>query len=434
VTTAPVRPVPAPLDSCDKGVPGSAVAIPLADVPAQQWNVLREDLPLPVAVLKEEALRHNSRWMASFVRESDVSLAPHGKTSMSPDLFDLQLADGAWGLTLATPHQVQVARRFNYSRIFLANQLIGRSAIEYVVSELRRDPEFEFYCLVDSIENLNQLVGIARRMGLSRPINVLVEMGYRGGRAGCRTIPAGVELARAIAASAGTVALCGVEGYEAFLRGRTQAETIAAIEAFLDGVTALARQCEAEGLLSRTPVLLSAGGTSYFDIVAEKLTHAGLTQPVVVLLRSGCYVTHDSLMFTRAFALMRQRSHRVDKSGEGPRAAIEVWAYVQSRPEVQLVIAGLGKRDVSYDEGPTPLSWFRPNAAMHDPVPMPEGHTVVKLNDQHSYMTVPADSPLTIGDMIGFGVSHPCLTFDKWRVMHLVDSHYSVVGSIRTYF
>jgi D-serine dehydratase len=417
VTTAPVRPVPAPLDSCDKGVPGNAVAIPLADVSAQEWNVLREDLPLPVAVLKEEALRHNSRWMASFVRESDVSLAPHGKTSMSPDLFDLQLADGAWGLTLATPQQVQVARRFNYSRIFLANQLVGRSAIEYVVSELRRDPEFEFYCLVDSIENLNQLVGI-----------------YHGGRTGCRTISAGVDLARAIAATAGTVALCGVEGYEAFLRGRTQSETITAIEAFLDGITALARQCEAEGLLSITPVLLSAGGTSYFDIVAEKLSHAGLTRPVVVLLRSGCYLTHDSLMFTRALALMRQRSHRVEKQGEGLRAAIEVWAYVQSRPEAQLVIAGLGKRDVSYDEGPTPLWWFRPNAAMHDPVPMPEGHTVVKLNDQHSYMTVPADSPLTIGDMIGFGVSHPCLTFDKWRVMHLVDSHYSVVGSIRTYF
>jgi len=434
VTTSPIRPIPAPLDSCDKGVPGIAVAVPLADVPAQRWNVLREDLPLPVAVLKEETLRHNSRWMASFVRESDVSLSPHGKTTMSQDLFDLQLTDGAWGLTLATPHQVQVARRFNYSRIFLANQLVGRSAIEYVVSELRRDPDFDFYCLVDSIENLNQLVGIARRMGLPRPINVLVEMGYHGGRTGCRTLRAGVDLARAIAATSGTVALCGVEGYEAFLRGRTQTETITAIEAFLDGITALARQCEAEGLLSRTPALLSAGGTSYFDIVAEKLSHAGLARPVVVLLRSGCYVTHDSLMFTRAFALMRQRSHRVEKSGEGLRAAIEVWAYVQSRPEAELVIAGLGKRDVSYDEGPTPLSWFRPNAAMHDPVPMPEGHTVVKLNDQHSYMTVPADSPLTVGDMIGFGVSHPCLTFDKWRVMHLVDSHYSVVGSIRTYF
>src|SRR5271155_2365227 len=131
VTTSRIRPIPAPLDSCDKGVPGIAVAIPLADVPAQRWNLLREDLPLPVAVLKEETLRHNSRWMASFVRESDVSLSPHGKTTMSPDLFDLQLADGAWGLTLATPHQVQVARRFNYSRIFLANQLVGRSAIEY---------------------------------------------------------------------------------------------------------------------------------------------------------------------------------------------------------------------------------------------------------------------------------------------------------------
>jgi D-serine dehydratase len=71
---------------------------------------------------------------------------------------------------------------------------------------------------------------------------------------------------------------------------------------------------------------------------------------------------------------------------------------------------------------------------MARPVPMPGGHAVLKLNDQHCHMAIPEDSPLSVGDMVAFGISHPCLTFDKWRVIHLVDDDYRVTSSIRTYF
>ena len=36
--------------------------------------------------------------------------------------------------------------------------------------------------------------------------------------------------------------------------------------------------------------------------------------------------------------------------------------------------------------------------------------------------------------MVGFGISHPCLTFDKWLVMMLVDDDFHVIGAIRTFF
>jgi D-serine dehydratase len=422
-----------PLDACDKGVPGHAQDIALQDVAAQGWNLLREDLTFPVAVLKQAELIHNSRWMKNFLLASGVSFAPHGKTTMSPELFDLQLGDGAWAVTVATPHQLQVARKFGYKRIFLANQLVGRSAIEYVTAELEADPAFEFYCLVDSLEGIEQLTRNARRAG-QRRISVLVEMGYAGGRTGCRSVAEGLKVARAVAAESDALALCGIEGFEGLLRADTPADAAAAVEKFLDSVTALAKACDTESLFSSSPVLLSAGGSTYFDLVVKKLSLTTLSRATRVVLRSGCYLTQDSLMYSLAFANMRERSQLVAGLGEGLRPAIEVWAYVQSRPEDTLVIAALGKRDISYDELPVAVSWFRPGSGAQHPSPLPAGHRVTRLNDQHCHMSVPADSPLGVGDLMAFGVSHPCLTFDKWRIIHRIDEHYNVIGSLRTYF
>ena len=113
---------------------------------------------------------------------------------------------------------------------------------------------------------------------------------------------------------------------------------------------------------------------------------------------------------------------------------MEVWACVQSRPEAAKAILTMGKRDVSHDAGlPAPLHWFRPGA-MTKPEPMPVGHTVTGLNDQHCHMAVPHDSPLAVGDMVGFGIGHPCTTFDKWTVIMVVDEDYSVTDAIRTFF
>jgi len=49
-------------------------------------------------------------------------------------------------------------------------------------------------------------------------------------------------------------------------------------------------------------------------------------------------------------------------------------------------------------------------------------------------MTVPIESPLQVGDLVSFGVSHPCLTFDKWQHLYVVDDNYNVISAIRTFF
>ncbi|TPI38088.1 amino acid deaminase [Mesorhizobium sp. B3-1-9] len=421
------------LSPLDKGVPGTISEVTIEAVADQRWSLLREDIPLPAAVIKQDALRHNREWMKSFLEDSGMALAPHGKTTMCPALFDMQLDDGAWAITVATAHQLQVARAFGYSRIFFANQLIGKSAIDYVMRELANDPAFEFFCLVDDLSNVEALASAARAATLGRPMKVLVELGYVGGRTGCRTVEQAMTLARAVHAS-GTLALAGIEGFEGLIRGSSNTETLAQVESLLGTMVELAERCASQQLFAEGTVLLSAGGSSFFDVVATRLSAARLDRKTRILLRSGCYITHDSVLYVRAMDAMRERNSTLADSHGGLEPALEVWAYVQSRPEAEKAIVGFGKRDISYDDLPVALSWYRPDGGMTAPQPVPAGYVVTRLNDQHCHLSLPASSPLRVGDLIGFGISHPCLTFDKWRVIHLVDPSYRVTGSIRTYF
>ncbi len=235
-----------PLDDRVKGIPGGTAPFPLGAAADRSWNVLREDLPLPLAVLKRSAVEHNSRWMQRFLALSGAVLAPHGKTTMSPQLFRRQLDDGAWGITLATVGQVQVARRHGIGRILLANQLVGRQAVRYVLDELRRDPDFDFYCLVDSLDGVRLLAEAARAEPAGRPLKVLLEGGVDGRRAGCRSLAAALEVARAVKAAEPVLALGGVEGFEGLISGPDAAGREAAVAAFIGFLVEIARGCESE--------------------------------------------------------------------------------------------------------------------------------------------------------------------------------------------
>lgn len=416
----------------DKGVPGGIAPVALADVGAQGWNVLAEDLPLPVALLRSADIDHNSRWMRGFIDAHHVAIAPHGKTTMAPGLFDLQMRDGAWGITLSTPHQIAAARALGHKRIFVANQIVGRAGIRYVLDEIGRDPTLELYCLVDSLVLVEQIEQVAAEIGATRPLGVLVEKGFAGGRTGCRTVDEALAVARAVSASS-HLELAGIEGFEGIIRKGSPDETLDALTSFLDSVVAVAEACDHERLFARDTILLSAGGSAFFDLVVASFEKAQLSVKRTILLRSGCYITHDSGMYTYAFEYLRKRAPELFEEG-GLRPALEVWGYVQSCPEPGRAIVTIGKRDVSYDDMPVPQHWYRPGGSMVAPIPVPEGHKVHQLNDQHGFLDLPEGSPLAVGDMIGFGISHPCLTFDKWRVLHLVDGDYTVTGSIRTYF
>jgi D-serine dehydratase len=421
------------LDRCVKGVPPAAAPLRLGDVAARGWNLLKGDLPLPVAVIKRAALDHNSGWMRRFLGLTDARIAPHGKTTMAPQLFAKQLADGAWGITVASVGQMMVCRAFGVERIVLANQLVGRQEIATVAEELRRDPAFDFYCLVDSLEGVHRLVDVTASANIGRPLHVLLEGGIMGARTGCRTTEEAVAVARAVKAASPHLALRGVEGFEGLLTSGTPSEQDAKVSAFLDYLVEIARLCAAEKLFAPGPIILTAGGSAFFDLAATRL-HNAAPQGVEVVIRSGCYLTHDSKSYRDMVARLLERMPAAKSLGDGLQPALEVWAHVQSRPEPGRMIATMGKRDVGFDVTlPILEQWYRPG--MHAAPQRTDGlGTVVALNDQHAHIEVPKDAPFQVGDLLSFGVSHPCTTFDRWQLIYEIDERHNVIGAIKTFF
>ena len=421
------------------GVKGLPITEPLRQgaIGVQGWNVLHADTGFPVAVLKTSSLLHNLGWMRRFCERYGVTLAPHGKTTMSPQLFGAQLANGAWGITLATASQVQVAHRFGVRRVLLANQLVAPSDIKAVLALLRGDPDFECIVLADSLAGVARLAEAVAVHPLARPLPVLVELGLAGKRAGCRTLEEAITVARAIAGAPGLL-LAGFEGYEGLLVSDDRGADLEAVDAFLAQLVALVRGADDEGLFTGEEILLSAGGSSYFDLVARSFGQlreqaASLSRPLRAVLRSGCYLTSDHGTYHR---LLRELDAR-EGEGEGLRPALEVWAMVQSRPEPTLAILTMGKRDASYDADlPIPLLHHRPGPGT--PHPLPAGCAIFKLNDQHAYLRLPEDHALcmelAVGDLVGCGISHPCTTFDKWPLLLGVDDDYHVRGAFNTCF
>jgi D-serine dehydratase len=413
------------LDDTVKGIPGGTSPFKLQDIAGHDWNVLRQDLPLPLLVLKESVLAHNEQVMQAFLEEHNACLAPHGKTTMAPQLFKRQLDTGAWGMTAATVSQLQVYRAFGASRILMANQLVGRANIRYIVDQLNSDPAFDFYCLVDSPALVEHMVGYIREAGATRPLNVLVEIGIAGGRTGCRSFGDANAVVTAIKAHPDELALAGVEGYEGILKlerdGGTQA-----IDRYLMSLNAFLKVIKPEDF-AHDEIILSAGGTAYFDRVAEILNKVEYPLPKHLVLRSGCYLTHDSGGYRRQMEAARQRGWT-----PGFEPALEIWSYVQSTPEPGLALLTMGKRDFPYDvDLPCPVRRYRPADGSSLDI---AATTISEANDQHAFLTEIDGLDVAVGDMVACGISHPCTAFDKWRFIPVVDDDYTVTDGILTFF
>lgn len=418
-----------------KGLPHHSPALHVSDVGTQGWNVLAGDLPLPVVVLKREALEHNIAWMAERTRAWGVELAPHGKTTMSPQLFRRQLDAGAWGISFGNVFQLAVGVAAGVRRALIPNQVMDAADLEAIQSLRATHTDLRVVFLVDSLAQLALIEQWRARHPTALPFEVLLEIGFTGGRTGCRSEEEALVLARRAHASA-AVQLVGIECYEGlWAKGESVADE-AWVNTLMDRVDAVALQCVQEGLFEGEEVIISAGGSAVFDLVAARLKPA-LGRPVRPLLRSGCYVTHDHGTYTHMLQAMAPRLGCA--CGDALRPALEVWALVQSRPEPGLAIVGAGKRDLSFDMGlPTPVARAVPGALRSQAVPA--GWRIDGLNDQHAYLRWDAtDAALdalapVVGERIGLGISHPCTTFDKWRWMPVVEEDYRVSDAVSIHF
>ncbi|MCU5771458.1 amino acid deaminase [Erwiniaceae bacterium BAC15a-03b] len=383
---------------------------------------LLRDVSLPALVLHQSALQHNLHWMQQYATAHGAELAPHGKTTMTPTLFRRQIDAGAWGITLATATQCVVAAQHGIRRILLANQLLGRPDMQ-LVADLLRAGDIEFHCLVDSAVNVHQLGAFFRQQGLT--LNVMLEVGVVNGRCGCRTGQQINEVTEAIARYH-SLALSGIEGYEGVIASNNEQHDVAA---FISMLVKTALALKAAGKFATERPIITASGSAWYDLVADAFAREDAREAFITLMRPGCYLVHDHGIYKQAQNALLVR-HPQMHSALLP--AMEVFAYVQSVPEPGRVIAALGKRDIAHDSMPVPLRVYP--QGQHNALALDEHYQVIRLMDQHAFIDVPDNHQLTPGDIIAFGASHPCLTFDKWRRLCVVDEQLEVIETLETFF
>jgi D-serine dehydratase len=416
------------IDACHKGfgLPGPVTAAGLA---RERPALFGGGFIMPLLVLRETALRHNIEAMAAYCAAAGVDLAPHGKTTMAPQIFARQLAAGAWAVTAATAGHVRAYRAFGVPRILLANELVDPAGAAWLAAELAADPGFDCYVYADSLAGVRLLESAAQGAGLRRPLPVLVELGQPGGRTGCRAVAEAVTVARSVAAS-GSLRLAGAAGYEGSVGHDATPGTLAAVAGFCRDLRRLGARLD--GLADGPePLVLTAGGSSFFDIVVAELTAPADGAPARrprVVLRSGAYVTHDHGLYA---GLTPGGPGQAGRTGPALVPAFELWAHVLSRPEPGLAVLGAGRRDVAFDAGfPVPLRVRSQGGRLT----AAGGMSVTRLDDQHAYLNVPGGAGPAPGDLVCLGISHPCTTFDKWRVIPVADDGDRVVDAIHTFF
>ncbi len=417
------------LEPGTKGLPAGVGPITIAEARKAGWR-LHRDLQMPAAILRRPALANNADWMRRFVGQMPgLVLCPHGKTTMAPQLMDRQLREGAWGMTCATIAHLRCYRRFGVQRVLFANQIVEQADAAWLAGELRDDPGFEIHIFVDSVDGVARLSDAAMQAGLERPISLLLEVGVAGGRTGVQSVTDGLAIAQYVDQAAG-VELSGVATFEGVVQGKGDLGMEPHVEDLFARVGEIALSVAQQGFLRAAgPVILSAGGSRFFDLAAARLKAVDLGRETLVILRSGCYISHDAHHYEAAFRRMTERQVLTPIAG-ALENALEIWASVQSRPEPERAYANLGKRDVSYDiDLPYVLAARRGDNSLVGA----EAH-VLKLSDQHAHLSLPESSPLRFGDRLGFGISHPCTTFDKWRFLFEVDEDDMVVDIIATMF
>ena len=405
-----------PLDWRFKAIPVAAWGKTAGEFLAERPRL--SDLGTPLLTLDAPALDANLAAMAAYCDVAGVELAPHGKTTMAPELWSRQLAAGARGITVANVPQLRVGRAFGVRRLYLANALVDPAALRWISAELDADPEFEFSCWVDSRRTVELMDDALRSRDAQRPIDVFVELGAPDRRTGARTVDEAVEIAQAIAV-APTLRLIGVAGYEGVVAHDASPENLAAVRGYLHGLVELHSRLLTSGLYRDVDtVWLTAGGSAFFDQVVDVL--GPLSGPgVKILLRSGAYLIHDDGFYAGISPFSRG-------VGKPLASAMHGWARVLSRPEPRLALLDGGKRDFPFDEGlPTPQR-------------IQGEATVTAIADQHTFLKLDPGVRLSVGDVVRFGLSHPCTAFDKWSLVPVLDDASAedpyVIGLVRTYF
>lgn len=392
----------------------------------KSWNILQENVSLPAATLSSSAINHNQMWMDKFAEKFQFLLAPHGKTTMLPELFKLQVASShCYGMTLATVAQVSAAFQSGIKRVIMANQLVGQCNMHIISTILDQDPTFEFVCLVDSSVNVAQLGRFFKER--QQNVKVLIEYGIDGGRTGIRNESQENDVLSELKKWSGNVSVVGVEFFEGILSDELE------VRRFIKWSLSRVQKLATDNIFANDEIIITGAGTSWFDVVAQDFRNFELNCPLklTTIIRSGCYLIYDyglySNMEKRVTDLNAGEEKEFKILSQSLKPTLKIWAYVQSVPEKNLAIVGMGRRDAGNDSGyPVLYLHFRPGTLSPTYFNRGTSFELFKMMDQHSFLRIDESSDFQVGDILAFDIYHPCTTLDKWRNVLLIDDEFNV--------
>ncbi|ULJ75686.1 alanine racemase [Rhizobium gallicum] len=423
------------IDERVRGFPPGNLPLPLAAIGKQGWKPYDGRMALPLISLDRQAFSGNVELMMAFVKSHGAEIAPHAKTPMSTALAHALLAAGAWGTTVADIRQAAVLLKAGQRRLIIANEIGGAAGARRLAALLADYPDAEFHVFVDSTVLVDALRSAWQQRADLPPLGLLVEFG--AGRAGVRSVDAAEAVLDAILAmETPALRLTGIAAYEGAAATADAEETMLRIDALM-AVTADFLPRVRTRIGKDRPLLVTAGGSVFFDVVVARLAAAVAADPACrLVLRSGAIFFYDHGIYERGLAGLDARGgFRIGgetvSAAAGFRPALRVWAEVLSRPEAQLAICGMGMRDVAMDQGlPRPLALYRNGAYLADL----RGAEVFRLNDQHAFVALADGSDVAVGDVIEYGISHPCTCLDRHAILYGLDPDHSVTTAYLTSF
>ena len=427
------------IDSKTKGIL-NLNKIKIKNITKQKWNILNEDIQFPILTINESKFNKNIFSMKKYTDSNKVLLAPHSKTSMSPQLLSRIDKLGCWGFTVANNQQLSVLLQMGIKKIILAN-LITNDSNMYNFFELvkKYNKTSDVYICVDSKFGVNLLNKISFKYKFNINIKILIEVGLKNSRSGIRNIKSLKSLVNSINKLPMNFALSGVLFYEGASKTNNYFSSINNVKKSIAFAISSFDFLIQNNFIKDNEYILSGGGSEFFDLVVDAFNNYKSTKKVKFVIRPGSYIAYGDGYYTSALNKIDNRKkiiikNKTVKASSLFKPALELWSFVISQQDKGKAVLNFGKRDVSFDLGlPIPLAIYR-NRKLFKKIDNTKNIKIYKLNDQHAFIKFNSKFNLKVGDLLKFGVSHPCITIDNWNTLYMIDNRNIITEAVKTIF
>ena len=428
------------IDSKTKGI-NEINKIKVKDIPNKKWNILKENVQFPILTMKESVFKKNIKSMNNFANYNGVSLAPHCKTSMCPQILKKLNDLNYWGFSAANNQQLSMLLEMGIKKIIIANLITNKSNIINLFKLIEKyGYAKKIYLCVDSTFGVNLLKELSIQYKFKHKLRILIETGFQNSRNGVRNLNSLNILTGKIIKLPSNFIFCGILFYEGAVSEKNYKKTINKVNKFISFSLKAFDYLLKNNFFSNEEIILSGGGSEYFDLIINSFQKYKNIKNIRLIIRPGTFIAYGHGHYLKSIENIDKRgtlfiNKKNIKATNLFNPSLELWGHIISMQDSNRAILNFGKRDVHYDRGyPIPLSIYRKGKLFQKINPKQNKYKIYKMSDHHAFLYFTNDQDIRIGDLIKLGVTHPCVTIDKWDFFYMIDEKYNVKEGLKTFF